>query len=155
MPRINQAGLDLIKSFEGCVLYAYDDANDNRIMPGDPVEGTLTIGYGHTGQDVRPGETITQQQADELLQNDLVQFEAGVNAMVDRNLTPNQFAALVSFSYNLGLESLRGSTLLSYVNAGDFDAAQEQFGRWVYANGGELAGLVRRRAAEAALFGTP
>lgn len=143
MPAINQAGLALLERFEGCELTAYQDS-----------VGVWTIGYGHTG-DVRPGEVITQAQADEMLRNDLCGFENGVNAMVARNLTSNQFSALVCFAYNVGLEALKESTLLSLVNTGDFTRAAAEFGKWVYAGGVILEGLVRRRAAEAALFSTP
>jgi lysozyme len=132
--------LALIKEFEGCRLDAYDDGT-----------GTWTIGWGHTP--ATPGETITQEQADELLMQDLREFERCVNDAVSHSITPNQFAALVSFAYNLGCESLMGSTLLRYVNAGKYDLAQGEFGKWIYADGQELEGLVRRRAAEAQLFG--
>jgi lysozyme len=144
MPQINQAGLDLIKEFEGCRLDAYDDGT-----------GVITIGWGHTPAML--GETITQAQADQMLMDDLQRFEQCVNDMVSHNINPNQFAALVSFAYNLGCGSLEGSTLLSLVNAGDYDGAAAQFGKWVYAGGQVLEGLVRRRAAEANLFerGTP
>jgi len=151
MPQINQAGLALIKSFEGCSLTAYPDPGSG----GEP----YTIGFGHTGevngQPIALGMTITQDTADDLLEADLGRFEEGVNNLVARDLTPNEFAALVSFAYNLGLGELEESTLLADVNAGNFDAAQEQFGRFVFADGQELPGLVRRRAAEAALFGSP
>lgn len=146
MPHINAAGLALVKQFEGCSLTAYPDPGSG----GEP----YTIGYGHTG-DVTPGQTISQAQADELLASDLVRFEEGVDNLIWRNLTPNQFSALVSFAYNVGLGALAGSTLLHDVNAGDFGSAATEFGHWVYASGNEMAGLVRRRAAEATLFSTP
>jgi len=159
MPQTNAAGLALIKSFEGCVLYAYDDLDGKYphppIMPGDHVIGTLTIGWGHTGSDVVPGLRWTQAQADTALARDLTPREQTVNGLISRNLTPNQFAALVSFEYNSG--ALAGSTLLKCVNAGDFAAAAAEFGKWV--KGGTplqtLPGLVRRRAAERALFLKP
>jgi len=141
MPFINNAGLQLIKNFEGCRLEAYDDGT-----------GTWTIGWGHTP--ATPGQTITQSQADEMLMADLVRFEKCVNDAVSHSINPNQFAALVSFAYNLGCGSLDGSTLLADVNAGDYKAAASEFGRWTFAGGVELEGLVRRRAAEAALFST-
>lgn len=142
VPSINAAGLALIKSFEGCELHEYVDA-----------VGVPTIGYGHTGPDVHPGETETQAQADATLQHDLAEFEQGVNGCVSRNLTSNQFSALVSFAYNVGLGSLTDSTLLRKVNAGDFAGAADEFGKWVHGNGNQvLPGLVRRRAAERALF---
>ena len=155
MPTMDSKGLALLRSFEGCVLYAYDDANDKRIEPGDAIKGTLTIGFGHTGPDVVPGMTITQEQADALLMRDLERFEEGVNNAVTHDLTPNQFSALVDFAYNEGLEALESSTLLAMVNGGDMVGALEQFGPWDIADGRVSAGLVRRRAAEAALFGSP
>lgn len=144
MPVVNAAGLALIKNFEGCRLQSYQDS-----------AGVWTIGWGHTGPEVGPNMTITQAQADAYLAGDLAKFEACVGDMVEVNLTPNQFAALVSFAYNLGCGALHGSTLLRKVNAEDFAGAQQQFGNWVYAGGQVLEGLVRRRAAEAALFGEP
>jgi lysozyme len=147
MPKINAAGLALIKSFEGCELTAYPDPGTG----GDP----WTIGYGHTGPDVQPGLTITQARATQLLEQDLQKFEQGVNGMIARSLTSNQFSALVSFAYNVGLGALQSSTLLRLVNAGDFSGAAAQFGKWVNGGSGPLPGLVRRRAAEAALFLKP
>jgi lysozyme len=144
MPTINSDGLALIKSFEGCVLHAYPDPGTG----GEP----YTIGYGHTGSDVHPGLTWTQAQADAGLLADLGRFERDVSALVSRSVTPNQFAALVSFDYNTG--SLSGSTLLRKLNAGDIAGAAAEFGKWV--NGGNpprpMPGLVRRRGAERALF---
>jgi len=156
MPKIDAAGLTLIKSFESLVLYAYDDANDKRIEPGDAVVGTLTIGYGHTGSDVHPGLTITQAQADVLLESDLAGAEKAVNDAVARDCTPNEFAALVSFEFNTG--ELAESTLLRLFNAGDVTGAAAQFGAWVYDTSispDPLPGLVRRRDAERALFLAP
>ena len=137
------AGLALTQASEGCELTAYQDS-----------AGVWTIGYGHTGG-VTPGETITQEQAEEFLKSDVAGAETSVENLVEVDLTPNQFAALVSFTFNLGGGALAGSTLLALVNSKEFDAAAQQFGRWVYADGQELEGLVRRRAAEAKLFLTP
>ena len=142
MPKTDQVGVDLIKSFEGLVLHSYQDA-----------VGVWTNGYGNTHnvpQDTN--STITQDQAEATLEENLRTFEEGVNNLVSRNLSPNQFAALVSFAYNLGLGSLASSTLLTLVNKGDFQGAAGQFKHWVYAGGEVLEGLVRRRAAEAELF---
>jgi lysozyme len=144
MPAINVAGVALVKSFEGCELQAYKDAT-----------GIPTIGYGHTGTDVRLGQTITQAQADAYLAADLTSAASSVANMVRVQLTPNQFAALVSFAYNVGAGALMGSTLLRCVNAGNFTAAAAQFGVWIHAGAQTLPGLVRRRAAEAALFRKP
>lgn len=145
MPSINQAGFNLIKSFEGCELAAYTD----------PV-GVLTIGYGHTGPDVKPGMTITQAQADTLLQNDLTGFEHCVNDAVSHDATPNQFAAMVSLAFNIGCGAFQGSSVLREFNLGNLSAAAQAFGMWVYGDPDQppLPGLVRRREAEAELFET-
>ncbi len=140
----SQNGQVLIEKFEGLRLTAYQD-----------MVGVWTIGYGHTGPDVKPGLVISQQQAAQLLINDLARFNNGVNALVTVKLNQNQFDALVSFSYNLGLGSLQNSTLLRLLNAGNFQAAADQFPRWDRASGKEVAGLLARRNAERALFLTP
>lgn len=139
-------GLALTKSFEDCKLTAYQD-------PG----GIWTIGWGHTGSDVYAGETISQQQADLLLQSDLKASVWAVNHFVDANvmLTQNQFDALVDFAYNLGVGALHSSTLLRLVNAGDFADAAPEFLRWDHVNGTTVPGLTRRRQAEMELFETP
>ena len=144
MPQINAAGLALIKEFEGLSLTSYPDPGTG----GAP----WTCCYGHTGPEVEPGQTYTQEQCNTLLESDLARFEQCVNDMVSHDINPNQFAALVSFAYNLGCGALQGSTLLSLVNAGNYEAAAQQFGKWVMAGGQVLEGLVRRRAAEANLF---
>ncbi|AXE31651.1 muraminidase [Chromobacterium phragmitis] len=139
--KTNASGIRLIKQFEGLRLAAYQD-----------MVGVWTIGYGHTGPDVKAGLIITQQQADKLLAADLEKFETGVGQLVAVPLNANQFAALVSFSYNLGLGNLRSSTLLRLLNQGDFAGAAAQFSRWNRAGGQVVAGLARRRQAEQALF---
>lgn len=139
MPQINSAGLKLIKDFEGLRLKSYDDGT-----------GVWTIGWGHTGPEVRPGQIITSQRADQLLLSDLQGAEKEVNTVVARNCTPNQFAALVSFEFNTG--SLADSTVLRRFNEGDLAAAADQFLRWNHAGGKVLPGLTRRRQAERALF---
>ncbi|MFB0823846.1 lysozyme [Chromobacterium violaceum] len=142
--KTNAAGISLIKQFEGVRLAAYQD-----------MVGVWTIGYGHTGPDVKAGMTITQQQADQLLAADLEKFETGVRKAVIVPLNANQFSALVSFSYNLGLGNLRSSTLLRLLNKGDYNGAAAQFPRWNRAGGQAVPGLTRRRKAEQALFLTP
>ena len=137
----SQNGIELIKKFEGCRLETY-------ICPA----GVFTIGYGHTGADVKSGLKITQEEAETLLKNDLKAFEKGVQRIIKKELTQNQFDALVSFAYNLGLESLRKSTLAKLINQGKIKEASSQFERWVYANGVKLNGLIRRRKAEKNLF---
>ena len=138
--QINQAGLDLIKNFEGLRLQAY-------ICPG----GIWTIGYGHT-KDVRPGQYIKQSQAEVYLRQDLERFEAAVERIVRYPLTDNQFAAVVSLTFNIGEAALARSTIAKYLNQGMLSQAALQFDRWVYAGGKKLQGLVRRRRAEQQLF---
>lgn len=139
--KTSQKGIDLIKQFEGVVLKVYKDA-----------VGLPTIGYGHL---IKKGEvftTITQQQAEELLAKDLKQFEEGISTSVKVALTQNQFDALVSFTFNLGIGNLNSSTLLKKLNVGDIQGAADQFPRWNKAGGKTLAGLTRRRLAEKELF---
>lgn len=138
--QISKDGLDLIKQFEGLYLKAY------RCPAGVP-----TIGYGHTAG-VAMGQAITQQQADDYLRRDVRQFERAVARLVSVPLTQGQFDALVSFAFNLGEGALAQSTLLRMLNAGDYAGAAAQFDRWNKAGGRVLPGLVRRRAAERALF---
>lgn len=137
----SSAGRQLIESFEGLELTAYQD-----------MVGVWTIGYGHTGMDVKPGLRISAAQAEALLAADLVKFEQGVARLVTLMLNQHQFDALVSFSYNLGLGSLKNSTLLKLLNSGDVAGAAEQFLRWDKAGGVRVAGLTRRRKAERELF---
>ena len=137
---ISEAGIDLIKEFEGLRLDAYR-------CPA----GKWTIGYGSTAG-VRQGMSITADEADDLLDRDLQFFEAGVEKAVKVKIRQSQFDALVSFAFNLGLGSLKKSTLLKKLNAGDDHGAAEEFLRWCYANGVALTGLLRRRKAERELF---
>ena len=142
--KISDAGLSLIKSFEGCKLKAYPDPGTG----GDP----WTIGFGHTGKEVVPGLTITQDDADAYLKNDVQDFEECVEGALLVDVTQNQFDALVCFAYNVGCKALSGSTLLKLLNNGDTDAAAQQFTKWNKAGGQVMAGLTRRREAEKALF---
>lgn len=137
-------GQMLIKKFTTLHLTAYQGAN-----------GIWTIGYGHTGPDVKADTVITQQEADQLLINDLVRFNNGVNALVTVKINQNQFDALVSFCYQLGVGSLQNSTLLRLLNAGNYQAAADQFPRLDRAGGKEVAGLLAQRNAERQLFLTP
>ncbi|GAB4227764.1 MAG: hypothetical protein Kow0032_07220 [Methyloligellaceae bacterium] len=155
--RINEAALEKIKRWEGLVLYAYDDHDPSRppqrIQPGDIVRGTLTIGYGHTGN-VRPGMEITEARAEELLRQDLRAAEGTVERLVKVRLNDAQFAALVSFCFNVGAGNFGRSTLLRKLNAGDYGAVPNQLARWVHSKGRRMDGLVNRRAQEAALWGS-
>lgn len=137
-------GYALLKRFEGLRLQRY-------LCPA----GVPTIGYGTThwfdGGPIPPGAVITPEQAERFLVRDVSRFELGVYRLV-RGLPPECHAALTSFSYNLGLGALAGSTLLRRVRAERWDDAAEQFQRWVFAGGKRLSGLVRRREAERVLF---
>lgn len=137
---ISQKGVDLIKSFEGLKLKSYK-------CPA----GVWTIGYGTT-KGVTPGMEITQKQAEELLRRDLRYFELWVDKLIDVPLTQGQYDALVSFTYNLGEGALKGSTLRKLLNQGRYDLVPTQILRWNKANNKVLAGLTRRREAEAKMF---
>lgn len=130
----------LICESERCYLTAY-------LCPA----GVPTIGWGHT-RGVKLGDRCTVQQADIWLTQDLEEAAAGVASVVKVPLTQGQFDALVSFVFNLGSRRLAESTLLILLNKGDYRAAADQFGLWVHSGSEVLAGLVKRRAAEAALF---
>ena len=138
--RTNANGLLLIKSFEGLRLRAYQDA-----------VGIWTIGYGTT-RGVRPGMTISKEEAVKFLQEDLARFEKSINDAVKVPINDNQFSALASFTYNVGSGAFRSSTLLRLLNQGDIQGAADQFPRWNKAGGRALAGLTRRRNAERLLF---
>lgn len=138
-------GINLIKSFEGLRLKAYDDG-----------VGVWTIGFGTikypNGIRVKAGDSCTSQQAEDYLRNDLSAFESAVNRLVKAKLTQNQFDALVSLTYNIGSGAFKGSTLLKLLNKGDYQGAADQFLVWNKAGGKVMKGLVRRREAERALF---
>lgn len=134
----------LIEEFEGLRLTAYQDQR-----------GIWTIGYGHTGPDVHPGLVWTQEQADAALQNDLARTVLGVIKSLDVAVNQNQFDAMVSFTFNVGVANEQHSTLLALVNGGHSAQASAEFLRWDHVNGVENAGLKRRRAAEQTLFLTP
>lgn len=141
--KTSQRGIDLIKSFEGLRLTAYPDPGTG----GDP----WTIGYGHT-KGVKPGMKITENRAEELLRDDLAEFEAALNGLVKVRLCQHQFDALVSLVFNIGPGAFSDSTLLRLLNAGLYDDAALQFVRWNKGGGKVLSGLTRRRMAERKLF---
>jgi GH24 family phage-related lysozyme (muramidase) len=123
------------------------------LKPGDVVQGTLTIGFGHTGADVIIGQRISRPQGEALMSKDLGRFESAVRRLVKVQLTQGQFDALVSFTFNCGEANLKTSTLLKKINArAPVDEVQAQFRRWTRSKGKVLAGLVKRRNAEAAMW---
>ncbi len=145
--QINEAGLHLIEEFEGLAR----QLPDGRIAAYRDAVGVPTIGYGHT-HGVYIGEVVTREQAQEFLKEDLRQAEGAVSRLVKVPLNDNQFAALVSFVFNLGAGALAHSTLLRELNARNYQGAANQFLLWTHAGGRVLAGLVRRRRAERQLF---
>lgn len=139
--RISKAGVDLIKSFEGFRATAYI-----------PVKGDKwTIGYGFT-KGVKEGDKITKAEAEARLKQELIEYERGVWAATGGNVTQNQFDALVSFAFNVGVAGMKGSSVIKAHNRGDYVAAARAFGLWNKSGGRVYAGLTRRRAAEAALY---
>ena len=137
-------GLHLTEQFEGVRLTAYPDPATG----GDP----WTIGYGHTGSDVHPNMTITQQQAEELLMKDVQKASQAVNSKVHTDITQDEFDALVDFVFNVGAGNFAGSTLLKKINEGDMEGAAHEFEKWDMAAGKHMAGLLKRRHAEAQEF---
>ena len=137
MRKINKSGLNLIKKYEGCRLTSY-------ICPA----GVLTIGYGHTGKDVKPNQTITKRKAISLLKKDLARFERHVQSYnYIYEWTDNEFSALVSFAFNIGnIDQLTayGTRTRSQIRTAML--------KYVKANGKTLPGLVKRRKAELRLF---
>lgn len=147
--QLNRAGLDLIKQFEGLKFEAYPDLG-----------GVWTIGYGHTGG-VRQGQVITQAIADAFLISDLEwacqaveQAVTGGFGGVPIPTTDNQFAALVSFTYNVGATAFRSSNVLKAHMAGKPDTVRADLLMWNHAGGKVVAGLTRRRKAEGDLYAT-
>lgn len=138
--KISNKGLDLIKRFEGLRLEAYLCA-----------AGVPTIGYGHT-RGVKLGQKITEQQAEDLLLEDIHEFELAIQRLVSVNLTQNQFDALVALIFNIGIGNFKSSTLLKKLNLKDYVGAANEFNKWVYAAKKKLRGLVKRRDAERLLF---
>ncbi|GAA5099234.1 lysozyme [Bartonella acomydis] len=145
MRKISKEGLELIKQWEGLRLEAYRD-----------VACIWTIGYGHTSNAghplVKKGMRITQEQAEEILCKDLKQFEKAVEEAVTVSLTDAQFAALVSFCYNVGTKAFCKSTLLKKLNQGDYEAVPGELQKWNKVGGKPFVGLSNRRAAEAGLW---
>lgn len=139
-----EMAMDLAKQFEGCELHAYPD----------PVRGWLipTIGYGATGYGISKDSVWTQEQADADLAQRMRTIGAKIDGLVSGVLNDEPKAALCDFAYNAGLTALSTSTLLRKLNAGDVQGAADEFPRWTRAGSVTLPGLVKRRAAERALF---
>lgn len=146
---INKAGLDIIKEREGLRLSPYQDTG-----------GVWTIGYGHTKGVTKNTPSITLEQAESLLLEDIAWAEQAVRDYIKVPLNRNQFSALVSLVFNLGPEWIDGdgfkdATFIGKLNRGDYDAVPAGLMQFVYDNGVKLNGLVTRRQMEAKLFTTP
>ncbi len=137
---ISKEGLSLIKKFEGCELEAY-------LCPA----GVWTIGYGHT-KDVKEGDKINKEEADYLLQEEMIEYESYINDFVEVPLNQNQFDSLCSWVYNLGPTNLKNSTMLRVLNEEKYADVPQEIKRWNKAGGEVLDGLIKRREAEAKMF---
>ena len=138
--KISVEGLALIKKFEGLELNAYQCA-----------AGVWTIGYGHT-KGVFEGQTIQKAEADEMLVEEMDEYEKAVNDAVTISIDQCMYDALVSWTYNLGPTNLKNSGMLKVLNQGRYDLVPDEMRRWNKANGIVLDGLIKRREAEAQLF---
>ncbi len=140
--RTSQAGIDLIKGYEGLRLRVYRDSG-----------GLPTVGYGHL---IKPGEDfhtgISAKKAELMLAADLLATEDAVKRLVNVPMNQNQYDALVSLVFNIGAGQLQKSTLLRKLNAGDLAGAAKEFLRWNKAGGKVVEGLRRRRIAEKKMF---
>ncbi len=151
--RLSQHGVAVAHYFEQCKLKAYPDPGSKN---GEP----WTIGWGHTGPEVKPGLVWTQEQADAAFLVDIARFERDVLSLVKVPVNQGQFDALVLFTYNVGpdidadtiAEGLGDSTLLRKLNVGDYEGAALEFRKWNKNDGKVMRGLIRRRAAEECLF---
>lgn len=143
--KTSQKGIDFIKSYETLQLKAYKAV---------PSEQYYTIGYGHYGPDVKKGSSITESQAESLLAEDLASFEKAVNdSVVGLGLAQNQFDALVSFTFNVGVNAFKGSTLLRKIKAKASEGEiRMEFAKWKKSGGQTLPGLLKRRLAEADIY---
>lgn len=149
---VSQKGIELVKRFEGFISHAY-------LCPA----GVISIGFGHTGSDVKQGMVITEGEAEILLKKDLNKFASKITYSLEQDhitVNQNQFDALCSFAYNLGFSAFIFSTLYKKLKAGDYTGASNEFLKWVYitknVNGEKikirLKGLETRRNAERDLF---
>ena len=147
--KVSDNCIRMIKHHEGVRYQPYQD----------PI-GLWTVGVGHligNGKSLPKewNKTFTSEEVDDILKKDLARFESGVNTLIPiTRLTQNQFDALVSFSFNVGLGNLQASTLRQKLNRGDYEGAANEFPKWRKAGGKVLNGLVRRRADEKAMFMT-
>jgi len=149
---INKVTEQMIKGFEQLRLAAYDDANGQTIFPGQRPKGIVTIGWGHTGDDVKPGDSCTVEDAERFFRQDILWACNAVDSLVKVPLTENQYGALVCFTYNVGKNGFANSTLLRLLNAGDYESVPKQLMQWTKVGRKVRPGLMRRRAAECYVF---
>lgn len=148
--RLSTAGMNLIKHFEGCL-----QPHHGKYKAYKCPAGVATIGWGHTNHHGRKFDMTsiwTIEDCDEAFQEDMAGFEKDVKRLVTHEINGFQYDALVSFAYNCGSGNLAKSTLLKYVNQGNFEAAAKEFIKWNKGGGKVLAGLTRRRKSESLLF---
>lgn len=152
----SESGRAFIEAFEGLFLKAYDDFDDRVVKAGERVRGTLTIGYGHTTTAGPPrvyiGMEVTKQEADDMLESDLLSVELEVAHLVKVPINQCQFDALVSFQYNTGWLTHPQCSLLRALNAGNYALTEQDFALYDEAQGHVLAGLKRRRTGERLMF---
>ena len=143
--KVSSKGLELIKEFEGFSSVAYLCSAKKA-----------TIGYGNTfwedGTPVKIGDQISKERAEALLKHVVDNFSVAVEVDIKIEVTQNQFDAMVSLAYNIGLGAFKNSTLLRQLNRGNFVGASQEFLRWDKSNGKPLLGLTRRREREKLLF---
>lgn len=143
MKQTSDKGIRFIGKFEGFISHAYKPV---------AAEQYYTIGYGHYGPDVKPGDQITKGKARDLLRKDCNKSEKFVRDLVKVNLSQPQFDALVSFVFNIGGGAFSTSTLLRLLNQGKYASVPAQLDLWVNGASGPLEGLITRRKAEGKLF---
>jgi lysozyme len=145
---INQAGIELIKAWEGCKLKAYKD-----------VAGVWTVGYGLTSRagfiEVGPDTVLTQDEADWYLEQVVDKFASDIRPMIAGQINENQFAAFVSLAYNIGVGAFKRSSALKHFNAGRIELVPDAMRMWKKAGGKTVQGLINRREAEVSLFLKP
>lgn len=139
--RASSKAEDIIKRFEECRLKAYK-------CPA----GVWTIGWGTTGKGIKEGLVITQPTADNMLKAHIMDLSLELTDIFGKKLEQNEFDAIVSFVYNIGMGAFRKSTMCHLLLEGKTAEASKEFERWVYASGKKLPGLVKRREAEKDLF---
>lgn len=158
MRQMTPKGYTFLENEEGLRLYAYDDKTGRQVKVGDPVKGVLTIGWGHTGPDVFPGQTITREEAEALFDKDTDWAEEVVEkTMVGPNgerPNDNQFDACGSIAYNIGRAAYAGSSIVRNWKAGNWKAAGDSIALWNRDKFGVNDVLVARRAREQAIFFT-